>query len=117
MAIPDEAVRLETLAKLAQTRAEIRRVLDPPPRQPHVSQGGHGEASESYAEVRTGTFPRSRTMRLLVSGRGIGTAGAVIGGLILARPALAFKLLRMFPTGAVARMAVVKAITVFRSRR
>lgn len=117
MAIPDEAVRLATLAKLAQTRAEIRRVLDPPPRKPHVSQDGPGEGPESYAEVRTGTFPRSRTMKLLMSGRGISTAGAVIGGLILARPALAFKLLRMLPTGAVARMAMVKAITTYRSRR
>lgn len=36
MALKDEAAKLETLAKLAQSRAEIRRVLEPPP---HVSHG------------------------------------------------------------------------------
>jgi hypothetical protein len=53
---------------------------------------------------------------MLMSGRGMGTAGAVIGGLVLARPALAFKLLRMLPMGAVARMLLVKGITALRSR-
>jgi hypothetical protein len=55
-------------------------------------------------------------MRLLLSGRGIGTIGAVLGGLAMARPAFALKLLRMLPTGAVARMLMVKAVTAFRSR-
>jgi hypothetical protein len=54
-------------------------------------------------------------MRLLMSGRGIGAISAIIGGLVIARPALALKVLRMLPTGALARMAVVKAVTAFRS--
>jgi hypothetical protein len=120
MAQQDEAARLDTLAKLAQSRAEIRRVLEPPPRVSHGprhrddrEEPDHEAADDPHA----GVFPRSRTMRLLMSGRGVGTVGAVVGGLIMARPALAFKLVRMLPTGAVARMLMIKAVTAFRSRQ
>jgi len=106
-----EAARNETLARLAQSRAEIRHVLEPPPRVDH--DGGEEEAAGGS---HGGAFPRSRTMRLLMSGRGIGTLGAVIGGLVLARPALASRLLRMFPTGAVARLLMVKALTALRAK-
>ena len=119
MTIGDDASRLETLSKLAQSRAEIRRVLDPPPRAAHASRQGadpeHPEHDEEH-DPHAGVFPRSRTMRLLLSGRGIGTVGAVVGGLLMARPRLAFKLVRMLPTGAVARMLVLKAVTAFRAR-
>jgi hypothetical protein len=53
---------------------------------------------------------------LLMSGRGLGTVGALAGGLLLARPALALRLLRMLPSGAIARMLVVKAIASLRAR-
>jgi hypothetical protein len=56
-------------------------------------------------------------MKLLLSGRGIGTVGAVLGGLLLARPRLALRLLSVVPTGTVARMLVVKAVTALRSRQ
>jgi hypothetical protein len=56
-------------------------------------------------------------MKLLLSGRGVGTVGAVVGGLLIARPAIAFRLLRMLPTGAVARMMLIKAISALRSKR
>ena len=56
-------------------------------------------------------------MQLLLSGRGIGTVGAVVGGLVLARPALALRLLRMIPAGAVARMLLIKGIAALRHRR
>ena len=107
----DEAARNETLARLAQSRAEIRRALEPPPR---VDHGGGEEGS--VGDSQGGAFPRSRTMKLLMSGRGIGTLGAVVGGLVLARPALAFRLLRMFPTGAVARILMIKAVTALRAK-
>ncbi len=55
-------------------------------------------------------------MRLLLSGRALGTVGALVSGLVLARPALAFKLLRMLPTGALARMLVVKAVSALRTK-
>jgi hypothetical protein len=99
--------RSDTLAKLAQSRAEIRRVLDPPPPD---SEPGPADAAGA------GVFPRSRTMKLLLSGRGVGTVSAVVGGLLMARPALALRLLRMLPTGAIARMLVIKALAALRSK-
>ncbi len=111
-AVGDDAARLETLARLARSRAEIRRVLEPPPRIAH--SGGEPGDSEDH---RSGVFPRSRTMRLLTSGRGIGTLGAMVGGLVMARPGLAFKVIRKLPTGTVARMLLLKAVTAFRSRQ
>jgi hypothetical protein len=120
MTLVDDASKLETLAKLARSRAEIRRVLEPSPRVAHESgPRGHDprQADEDgQYDPHAGVFPRSRTMQLLISGRGIGTVGAVVGGLIMARPALAFKLVRMLPTGAVARMLLLKAVTAFRSK-
>jgi hypothetical protein len=109
MTMADDTARNETLARLAQSRAEICRVLEPPPRVSHA-------AAEDSRAGEHGAFPRSRTMRLLLSGRGLSTAGALVGGLLMARPALALKLLRMLPTGAVARMLMVKAVTAFRDR-
>lgn len=105
-----EAERQQTLARLAASRAEIRRILEPPPR---ASPGSPGDATAAAS----GVFPRSRTMKLLLSGRGVGTVGAVVGGLLIARPAIAFRLLRMLPTGAVARMMLIKAISALRSKR
>jgi len=118
MGIHDDAEKLDTLAKLARSRAEIRRVLEPPPRlKPGADGGRNGEGvPHDRSGPRDGVFPRSHTMRLLLSGRGIGMIGAVLGGLAMARPAFALKLLRMLPTGAVARMLMVKAVTAFRSR-
>jgi len=98
----------ETLARLAASRAEILSIFEPAPPESAPGTAAGGES---------GTFPRSRTMRLLLSGRGVGTVGAVVGGLIMARPALALRLLRMLPTSAVARMLLVKAITGLRTKR
>ncbi|HWJ36969.1 MAG TPA: hypothetical protein VNR70_17010 [Steroidobacteraceae bacterium] len=106
----DDTARTETLARLAASRAEIRRILEPPPRAP---PGPEADTAQAGAE----TFPRSRTMKLLMSGRGVGTVGAVVGGLLIARPALALRLLRMLPTGAVARMLLVTAMSALRSKR
>jgi hypothetical protein len=97
--------RNETLAKMAHSRAEIRRLLEPPPQAVGSDQGAGG------------VFPRSRTMKLLLSGRGVGTVGAVVGGLLVARPALAIRLLRLIPAGAVARMLLIKGISALRAKR
>ncbi len=105
-----DTARRDTLARMEVSRAEIRRLLEPP---------DHSAGAEGQAEARAlpGEFPRSRTMQLLLSGRGIGTVGAVVGGLVLARPALALRLLRMIPAGAVARMLLIKGIAALRNRR
>lgn len=107
---PHDIAREATLLRLRQSREEIRRILDPP--RPPLD----GANDDVAGEYRAQGFPRSRTMRLLMSGRGIGTVGALVGGLVLARPSLAFKFIRMVPAGAVARMLVVKAIGSLRAR-
>jgi hypothetical protein len=109
MSESDEVLRTETLARLAQSRAEIRRVLEPPLHEHQAEVGA--ERSASF-----GQFPRSRTMRLLMSGRGLGTVGALVGGLLVARPALALRLLRLLPSSAVARMLLVRAVAALRAK-
>ncbi|HEV7611318.1 MAG TPA: hypothetical protein VGO37_05535 [Steroidobacteraceae bacterium] len=104
----DIAARAEILARLSTTREELRQILDPP--RPQAGSGG----SEG---VRAAGFPRSRTLQMLMSGRGLGTLGAVAAGLVVARPALALRVLRMLPTGAVARMLLLRAFTAARARR
>jgi hypothetical protein len=56
-------------------------------------------------------------MRALLSSKGLGTAGALIGGLLLARPSLAMRLLRMVPAGAVGKLLLVKAMEAFKTHR
>jgi hypothetical protein len=102
-----DAAREETLARLAASRADIRRLLEPPPRVSADSPDGGGSAA--------GAFPRSRTMKMLSSASGAGTVGAVALGLVIARPALALRLWRMLPTGAIGRVLLVKAISALRS--
>jgi len=103
----NEVATSAIVARLAASRAEISRVLEPPV----PTAGADTDAGGSHG------FPRSRTMKLLLSGRGMGTVGAMVGGLVLARPALALRLLRVLPTGAVARMLLVKAVSALRSKK
>ena len=106
----DAAQRDAIMARLAQSRAEISRLLEPPP--------SPGDASESTTDEHSifGGFPRSRTMQMLMSGRGLGTVGALAGGLLIARPALALRLLRLVPASAVAKMLMAKAVSVLKSK-
>jgi hypothetical protein len=103
----DAARREELRASLAQSREELRNILDP-------------ERTESEEDLgkgdHSGRFPRSRTMQMLMSGRGLGTVAAVAGGLLIARPALALRLIRMVPASAVARWALVRAVTALRGK-
>jgi len=104
----DKAARDEIVAKLAASREELRRVLDPP-RDP---VDGHGEALSNGHDK----FPRSRTLQMLLSGRGLGTLGALAGGLLIARPALALRLLRMLPAGAVAKILIGRAVDALKAK-
>jgi hypothetical protein len=103
----DAAALAEIRTRLAVSRDELRRVLDPPRNEPD-GDGAPGD----YA----GGFPRSRTMQLLMSGRGIGTLGALAAGLLMARPALALRLLRMVPASALARMILTRTFSALRAR-
>jgi hypothetical protein len=94
-------------AKLVQSREELRHILDPPP----------GEYGGSQAPRNgNGGFPRSRTMQMLLSGRGLGTLGALAGGLLIARPALALRLLKFVPASAVAKMIMARAVAALKSK-
>jgi hypothetical protein len=105
----DEAARAEILTKLALSREELRRVLDPPRRSPDAGGSSTGD--------QAGRFPRSRTLRMLMSGRGMGTLGAVVAGLLVARPALALRILRMLPAGAIGKMLLVRAVSALRAKQ
>jgi hypothetical protein len=107
MADHDAAARDLIRTRLAQSREELRRLLDPPPGE----TGGGGSAANGHAG-----FPRSRTMQMLMSSRGLGTLGALAGGLLIARPALALRLLRFVPANAVAKMLMAKAVSALRSK-
>ena len=103
----EEAERDAILARLKQSRADIRRLLEPPPEgAPAARWAPHGV---------TGEFPRSRTMQLLMNGRSLGIIGAVVGGLLLARPRVALRLIRFLPIGALARELLPRAMTALRA--
>jgi hypothetical protein len=103
----DSNARKAILDRLAQSREEMRRILDPP----------RSEFNRSEATQNSGAeFPRSRTMRALLSGGGLGTLGALASGLLIARPALALRLLRMVPVSTVGKMLIAKVITGLRAK-
>lgn len=108
MADRDAAARDLIRARLAQSREELRLLLDPPP----VERNGGGR---TQANGHAG-FPRSRTMRMLLSSRGLGTVGALAGGLLIARPSLALRLLRFVPANAVAKMIMARALGALKSK-
>jgi hypothetical protein len=104
----DEEEMNEVRARLKQSREEIGHLLDPPPRDPSGAlppAGGHSG------------FPRSRTMQMLMSNRGLGALGVLAGGFLIARPALAFRLLRLLPTGGVAKVIIARALSALSDRR
>ena len=108
MADRDAAARAQIRTRLAQSREEISMLLDPPETQ--------GEGGAASANGHAG-FPRSRTMQMLMSSRGLGTLGALAGGLLLARPALALRLLRFVPAGGVAKMLMARVLGSLRSKQ
>ena len=103
----EAAARAAIIARIAASREELRQLLEPPPK----------VDSHSAAGAHAGGFPRSRTMQMLMSGRGLGTVGAAAAGLLVARPALALRLLRMLPAGALTRMLLARAVTALRSKQ
>jgi hypothetical protein len=105
----DEAARAEILARLAASREELRRALDPPRNESDAGGSKHSDHS--------GGFPRSRTMQMLMSGRGLGTLGAAAAGLLIARPALALRLLRILPAGAVAKTILLRVVAALRTKQ
>jgi hypothetical protein len=110
MTIQDDAAQAEILARLAASREELRRLLD--------RTRDTADANGSTAEYRSGPggFPRSRTMQMLMSGRGLGTLGAAAAGLLIARPGLALRLLRILPASTIAKTLLVRTIAALRTK-
>ena len=106
MTDPEDDTRAEILARLRASREELRRVLDPPRR-----EDGARARDDSH-----GGFPRSRTMQMFASGRGLGILGAAAAGLLVARPALALRLLRLLPASAVAKTLLLRAVSMLRAK-
>jgi hypothetical protein len=104
----DLSARNEIRTKLAQSREEVRRLLDPPSARP----AGNGQANPGH-----GDFPRSRTMRMLMSSRGLGALGALASGLLIARPALALRLLRLVPLSALTKILIARAVSALKGSR
>ncbi|HEX4153538.1 MAG TPA: hypothetical protein VHY75_15130 [Steroidobacteraceae bacterium] len=109
MSAPDPVHRDAVVARLAESRAEISRLLEPP-----SQAGGEAQAPEPHLP---GTFPRSRTMQALMTVRGLGAVGALAGGLLVSRPRLVWRLLRVLPTSAVARLVIGRVIAALRGAK
>jgi hypothetical protein len=106
MKTTDEAALAAILARLDESREELRRVLEP-----------RREAEDpSDPAPRDAGFPRSRTMQMLMTGRGLGIIGTVAAGVFVARPTLVLRLLRMLPAGAVARVLLLRVFTALRAK-
>jgi hypothetical protein len=110
MAHQEEEAQAEILDRLAESREELRRLLKPPRRESY-------DASDAMPGDEAGEFPRSRIMQMLMSGRGVGILISLAGGFLIARPALALRLLRVLPVNQLGRMLFRKAFTGRRERR
>jgi hypothetical protein len=85
------------VARLAETRRQLLELF--------ISERAEG------GESGTGVFPRSRTLRLLLGRHGFGAVSALAGGLLLARPALLWRLLRWAPIRAIAKTMLIRILT------
>lgn len=88
--------------RLAESRLELRQMFD---------------CGDGASQVGNGTFPRSRTMRLLIEHPGLAVAAALVGGLLIARPGTAGRMLRTLPLAAVGRMILIRYLAGSPSER
>lgn len=102
----DQTARAEILARLAASRQQLRQILYPQ----NTPEAEGGDAAHDSG------FPRSHTLRLLLSGKGLGTLGAVVTGLLVSRPGLAMRLLRLLPVGAMVRQMAVRLFAQHREK-
>jgi hypothetical protein len=97
--------RSHTVARLAETRRQLLALFVPEP-------GADGRAAGAQDDV----FPRSRTLRLLLSRHGFGAFSALAGGLLLARPAILWRLLRWAPVRTLAKTMLLRLLTTTGSK-
>lgn len=94
--------RTRTEQRLAQTRQQLVDLFTSERAEP-----GSGQRSRESP----GSFPRSRTMRLLLGKQGLGAVAAIMGGILVARPAIAWRMLRLLPVKTFARTMFVRFLT------
>ena len=87
--------------KIIGTRAELERLL--------IDEPGHPRSS--------GTFPRSRTLQLLTSSKGVVLLAVAAGGLLLLRPTLIKRAIRFVPMGPLVNMLASRFLGDSRSKR
>jgi hypothetical protein len=104
----DASAREELHRKLARSREEVSRLLDPP-RGNSATNGQAGATGHS-------DFPRSRTMKILLSSRGLGAMSALAAGLLIARPALALRLLKALPVSALAKTLITRVMSALKAK-
>ncbi|HZF16319.1 MAG TPA: hypothetical protein VE046_10290 [Steroidobacteraceae bacterium] len=80
-------------ARLAESRVALRQMLD----------SGDDDAGDGG-----GSFPRSRTMRLLVEHPALAIAAAVVGGMLILKPGTLRRVARTVPLAAVGRMLLMR---------
>jgi hypothetical protein len=93
--------RTRTESRLAETRQQL---VD-------LFTQDQEESAGKPAGARGGTFPRSHTIRLLLGRQGLGALAAIVGGILVARPAIAWRILRFLPIKTFARTMFVRFLT------
>ncbi len=100
----EREARRRITERLGRTRAELKQLLVPPAGEREANDQASPEAGEGSG------FPRSRTLKLLLSGRGAWTALSLLGGFLISRPALALEILKLLPLGSMSRGALKKLL-------
>ncbi len=99
--------RIRTEARLAQTRQELVDLFTSDREDAHS-----GQPSGAHVD----SFPRSRTLQLLLRKQGLGAIAAILGGILVARPAIVWRLLRLLPIKTFARTMFVRLLTTHGSK-
>jgi hypothetical protein len=97
-----EKDRTPTESRLAETRQQLVDLF---------TADRQESAAGQPASPRAGSFPRSHTIRLLLGKQGLGALAVIIGGILVARPAIAWRLLRLLPIKTFARTMFVRFLT------
>lgn len=91
MKAADEERRMSAAARLAESRLELRQMLD-----------GH----DDRAPAGDGKFPRSLVMQKLIEHPVLAIGAAVAGGFLISRPGMIRRVASVLPIAAVSRMLI-----------
>ena len=94
MPIDEEDPRVSAAARLAESRLELRLMLD-----------------RRSAAAANGLFPRSRAMQALMDHPALAVATALAGGFLVSRPGMIRRVASIVPVAAIARMLVTRYLT------